>query len=255
MNAPSLAARMRAGETVFGTMISESFSPGICRVVKSAGFDFIIIDTEHSFAGIETCAWMIRAGRDIGLGVIIRAPAFEGQWLNRYLDLGAHGLLIPRVEDGETCRRIVETIKYPPEGVRGLATSAGHSDYAPPPTPELVAWANENLVLAVQIETQKGLDNRQEILSVPGVDALFIGPNDLSLSMGYPGGLDHPAVLQAMDDICATAKECGVAPGMHVFDLPGAKRWLAAGAKFLAYSSDLAFIRKSGSDALAELKG
>ena len=254
MSAPSLAARMRAGETVFGTMIAESFSPGICRVVKAAGFDFIIVDTEHSLAGVETCAWIIRAGRDIGLDVIIRAPAFEGQWLNRYLDLGANGLLIPRIEDGDTCRAIVDTIKYPPVGIRGLGTVAGHSDYDPPPTPELVTWANENLLLAVQIETQKGLDNRQEILSVPGVDALFIGPNDLSLSMGYPGGLDHPAVLKAMDDIVATSKECGVAPGMHVFDMPGAKKWLAAGAKFLAYSSDLAFIYSGGRDALAELK-
>jgi 2-dehydro-3-deoxyglucarate aldolase/4-hydroxy-2-oxoheptanedioate aldolase len=246
---------MRAGETVFGTMIAESFSPGICRVVKLAGYDFIIIDTEHSLAGVETVAWMIRAGRDIGLAVIVRAPAFEGQWLNRYLDLGAAGILIPRVEDAEQCRAIVNTIKYPPVGIRGLATVAGHSDYDPPPTPELVAWANENLLLAVQIETQKGLDNRQDILSVPGVDALFIGPNDLSLSMGYPGGLDHPAVLAAMDDIVATAKACGVAPGMHVFDIPGAKKWLAAGAKFLAYSSDLALILSGSRQALAELRG
>ncbi len=249
----SVAAKLRDGETVIGTMYSELISPAACRTARDAGFDFIVIDTEHNWAGIESVAWMCRTGRDIGLEVIIRAPAFEGQWLNRYLDIGASGVLIPHVEDGEQARAIVRSIKFPPVGTRGLGGGA-HRDYGPAAAADLVAWENENLVLVVQIETQRGLDNRAEIMGTGGVDALFIGPNDLALSMGYPGQLEHPAVQQAMVDIFDAAKAAGVAPGLHVFDVPTAKRWLAEGARFLCYSSDLGFIRQGSREALSRIR-
>jgi len=252
---PSLKARLKAGETCFGIMYCEMFTPGACRIAKKAGYDFVIIDTEHNMAGVETVAWMCRAGRDIDLPIVVRAPAFEGQWLTRYLDLGAAGVLIPRVETADETRAIVRSIKYPPEGVRGLAGSGGHTDYASPGASELVRWANQNILLAVQIETRVGLENRHEILAVDGVDALFIGPNDLSLSLGRPGELDHPDVVAAMDAIFEAAKEHGVAPGMHVFDVPGARNWLAKGARFLAYSTELALIERASREALAQLRG
>lgn len=254
MNFTSLAARLKSGETVIGTMYCELLSPGACRVAKEAGYDFIIIDTEHHLAGIETVAWMCRAGRDIGLPVIIRAPAFEGQWLSRYLDLGAAGLVVPRVEDEGQATAIVRSIKYPPVGVRGMGGGA-HRDYRPVPTAQLAAWANDNVLLAVQIETRKGLENREAILGVDGVDAVFIGPNDLALSMGYPGQLDHPDVEQAMCNIVEAARTMGVAPGLHVFDVPGAMKWMERGARFLCYSSDLGLIISSSRQALRQLRG
>jgi 4-hydroxy-2-oxoheptanedioate aldolase len=251
----SLKARLRAGQTCFGTMYCELFSPAACRIARNAGYDFIIIDTEHNMAGVETVAWMCRAGRDVGLAVAVRAPAFEGQWLNRYLDLGAAGLLIPRVETAEETAAIVSTIKYPPLGVRGIAGNGGHTDYTSPRAADLVAWANDNILLAVQIETRRGLDNRDAILATEGVDALFIGPNDLALSLGHPGELTHPEVVAAMEAIFQAAKDHGVAPGMHVFDVPGARRWLDAGARFLAYSTELALISEGSRQALEQLKG
>lgn len=254
LDKPSLKARLKAGEICFGIMYCEMFTPAACRIAKKSGYDFVIIDTEHNMAGVETVAWMCRAGRDIDLPVIVRAPAFEGQWLTRYLDLGAAGLLVPRVETADETAAIVRAIKYPPEGVRGLAGSGGHTDYASPNPAELVRWANENLLLAVQIETRTGLENRHEILSVSGVDALFIGPYDLSLSLGRPGELDHPQVVAAMDAIFAAAKEHGVAPGMHVFDVPGALKWLDRGARFLAYSTELALIERASREALSQLR-
>ncbi|MGD9520288.1 MAG: HpcH/HpaI aldolase/citrate lyase family protein [Armatimonadota bacterium] len=249
----SLAARLREGETVVGTMYTELLSPAACHVAKGAGLDFIVLDTEHNFAGVESVAWMCRTGRDIGLSVIIRAPAFEGQWLSRYLDLGASGLLVPHVEDGAETEAIVRSIKFPPEGERGLGGGA-HRDYGPTSPADLVRWENENLLLVVQIETRRGHKNRSEIMGTKGVDALFIGPNDLALSLGYPGQLEHPEVQQAMLDIFEAAENAGVAPGLHVFDVAGARYWLSRGARFLCYSSDVSLIERGCREALAQIR-
>jgi len=251
--ADSVAARLRRGETVIGTMFCEMMSPGACRLVRDVGFDFLVLDTEHNFAGVESIAWMCRTGRDLALDVIVRAPAFQGQWLARYLDLGASGVLVPHVDNAEQAHAIVHSVKFPPWGHRGLGGGA-HGHYAPRRPAELVAWENENLAVIVQIETREGWRNREEILAVEGVDAVFIGPNDLALSLGFPGELDRPEVEQAMVEIFEAAQAAGVAPGLHVFDVPGAQRWLARGARFLCYSSDQGLIAAAARQALSALR-
>jgi 2-keto-3-deoxy-L-rhamnonate aldolase RhmA len=235
-------------------MYTELMTPSACRLAKRAGFDYIVIDTEHNFAGIESVAWMCRTGRDIGLPVIVRAPAFSGHWLARYLDIGASGLLVPHVEDGTEAEAIVRSVKFPPLGTRGLGGGA-HKDYAPSRPADLVCWENENLLVVVQIETTRGLENRREILSVAGIDAVFIGPNDLALSMGFPGELEHPQVHAAMLEIFEAARTSSVVPGLHVFDRSAAKRWLAAGARFLCFSTEFGLMEHAARDALAEIRG
>lgn len=246
---------LRSGGVSIGTMFLEIASPGTCRIASQAGYDFLILDTEHSWRGVESIAWMLRAARDIGLPAIVRAPAFEGQWLTRYLDLGAAGLVIPRVESADEAARIVDKIKYPPVGTRGMANGLALDDFCPQPMPEFVEWANTNILLALQIETAKGVANRDEILATPGVDALFIGPNDLSLSMGYPGQLQHPEVIAAIEETFTSAQAHGVAPGMHMFDVPTARRWIERGARFVCYSADISFIIQSSRRDLAEIRG
>lgn len=243
------------GEAVLGTMLGELTSAGTCRIVKSAGFDFVIFDTEHHGAGVETIARLLRSARDIGLQTYIRAPGFRGQWPARYLDLGADGLIFPHVESGEQARAIVEQVKYPPEGKRGLGTGIAHDDYAAKPAAEFVKAANAATLVAVQIETAAGLEAREEIVSVPGVDAVFIGPNDLSLSLGIPGQLDSPRMVQAIEDIFAAAQAAGVAPGMHVFDMESAVKYLDAGCTFLCYRSEVSFFVEASRAELAELRG
>jgi 2-keto-3-deoxy-L-rhamnonate aldolase RhmA len=250
----TLKQALRAGKPVIGTMLTELTSPGACLAVKHAGYDFVIFDTEHNRCGIETMSWLLRSGRDIGLPVIVRAPAFEGQWPTRYLDLGASGSLFPRVETADEAERIMRMIKYPPQGARGLGTNTGHDDYEAKPAVEFTQAANEDLMVVMQLETETGWANRDEIFSVPGIDATFIGPNDLSLSMGLPGQLSHPRVLSAMQDIFDSAKAHGVAPGIHAFDVPAAVRFLQMGATFLAFSSELWLFVQSSRAALAEIK-
>lgn len=246
---------LRQGRTAIGTMLTELHSPGACHCVQQAGFDFVIFDTEHNRPGIETVSWLLRSGRDIGLPVIVRAPAFEGQWPTRYLDLGAAGNLFPRVETAEEAERILQMVKYPPQGVRGLGTGTGHDDYQARPAAEFTAERNRLNTVVMQLETEKGWANRDEIFAVPGIDATFIGPNDLSLSLGVPGQLTHPRVVAAMEDIFASAKAHGVAPGMHCFDVESSIRWVQAGARFVAFSSELWLFVRAAWEGLEQIRG
>jgi 2-keto-3-deoxy-L-rhamnonate aldolase RhmA len=254
MFAASLKTALKAGKPVLGTMLCELHSPGACRLVQNAGYDFVIFDTEHNRPGIETMSWIIRSGRDIDLPVIVRAPAFEGQWPTRYLDLGAAGNLFPRVETAEEAERMLQMVKYPPVGARGLGTGMAHDDYQAKPAAEFTAQANEELLVVVQLETERGWANRDEIFSVPGIDATFIGPNDLALSLGLPGQLGHPTVLSAMEDIFASAAAHGVAPGIHAFSVERALHFLSMGASFLAFSSELSLFVQASRDGLAEIR-
>lgn len=254
MELVALKQALQAGKPVIGTMLTELLSPGACPVVKQAGYDFVIFDTEHNRAGIETLSWLLRSGRDSGLPVIVRAPAFEGQWPTRYLDLGAAGNLFPRIETAEEAERALRMVKYPPLGARGLGTNTGHDDYQAKPAAEFTTQANQDLLVVAQLESEKGWANRDEIFSVPGIDATFIGPNDLSLSLGLPGQLDHPRVLTAMQDIFDSAKAHGVAPGIHAFSVEAAVKFIKMGATFLAFSTELSLFVKASREGLEQIQ-
>jgi len=248
-------AALARGEAVVGTMLGEMLSPGTCRIVREAGYDFVIFDTEHHWPGLDTVAWLMRAARDIGLQAYVRAPGFRGQWPARYLDLGCDGLIFPHVETDEQAQAIVDQVKFPPVGKRGLGTNIAHDDYAARPAAEFTRERNEDTLVAVQIETALGLANRDEIFAVPGVDAVFIGPNDLALSMGLPDRLDHPDVVQAIEDIFASAQAAGVAPGMHAFDVDMALKYLDAGCRFMCFASEVSLFVRGSRAALQTIRG
>ncbi len=235
-------ARLRSDRALIGTMFLEVTSPGTCRMLQAAGYDFVIFDTEHSWYGIETIARFVRSARDIGLLVLVRAPAFQGHWPARYLDLGADGLVCPHVDTPEQAADIIRQTKYPPLGERGMANAVSHDDFVARPMTQFTTDANDEILVVVQIETVAGLANREGILGTAGVDAVFIGPNDLSLSMGLPGELEHPDVVRAMDEILASARAHQVAPGLHGFSVEGTRKWLDRGARFVCHRSDISLL-------------
>lgn len=249
-----LKQALRAGRPVIGTMLTEWYTPSACRAVQMGGFEFVIFDTEHNRGGVESVSWVLRTGKDIGLPVIVRAPGFEGQWPTRYLDMGAAGNLFPRVETADEMERLMRMIKYPPVGARGLGTGIGHDDYGGLQAAEFCPWANDNLFVVAQLETEAGWANRDAIFSVPGIDATFIGPNDLALSLGLPGQLDHPRVQSAIADIFASALAHGVAPGIHGFTVDNCLHYLEMGAKFLAFSAELSLFLHASREGLATLR-
>lgn len=254
MTGNPVKAVLAQGQAVVGTMLGEMLSPGTCRIVREGGYDFVIFDTEHHWPSLDAVAWLLRAAREIGLPAYVRAPGFRGQWPARYLDLGAEGLIFPHVETAEQAQGLVEQVKFPPMGKRGLGTNIAHDDYAARPAAEFTAERNADTLVAVQIETALGLANRDEILAVPGIDTLFIGPNDLALSMGLPGQLDHPDVVGAIEAIFASAQAAGVAPGMHCFDVEMALKYLDAGCRFMCFASEVSLFIRGSRAALATLR-
>lgn len=254
MNSLQIKECLRDGEPVIGTMFTHLHSPAACRVAKQCGFEFVIFDTEHSRPGVETLSWLFQCARDIDYAAIARDPAFEGQWPTRYLDLGASGNLFPRVETAEEAEQSIRMVKYPPMGERGWGTSGPHDDYGEQTSPDYPAQANEANLVIVQLETKRGWEARDEIFAVPGIDATFIGQNDLSNSLGHPRDFEHPEVVAAMDDIFASAVDHGVAPGIHCFDVDDTLKWLDRGALFMAYSSDLALLQDAAIGGLGEIR-
>ena len=202
-----LKARLRAGQKSFGTWL-QSASPTFAEMAAVAGFDFIIMDEEHGTGELQHAIDMMRATSCTETTFVIRVPSSDPTYMRRLVDAGAEGLLVPMVESGEQARAIVEAVRFPPRGKRGNAFDATRSSSF-----GLVAdyyeRADDNLLIMVQIETQAGVDNAEEIAAVDSVDVIFIGPTDLSGSMGMPGQTGAPEVNAQIERAMAAARAAG----------------------------------------------
>jgi 4-hydroxy-2-oxoheptanedioate aldolase len=243
--------QLHAGEPSIGTWLSLG-SPLAAEQLTQAGFDWLNIDQEHSAVDAGLTLAVLQA---ISLGEtvpLIRVPWNKGDWIKRALDAGAYGVVVPMVNSREEAEQAVRACKYPPEGVRSVGGIRprlyGGPDY--------IARANDEIVVIVQIEHIQGVRNAREILSVPGIDAYFIGPNDLCMSMGLPPSLepDVPEFWEALESVRKAADACGVAPGIHVATPERANRMLEAGYQFLSIASDAAFMATAASATVKQLK-
>ena len=183
---------LRNGQAVVGTMVVEIRQPSVMQLLVNAGFDFIVIDNEHSPYSSGTIAELSQAARNLGLTPIVRVPDLAYPYLAQPLDSGAQGIMLPRVYNADQVKEAVQIMKYPPLGARGCAFGRGATDFKGAPLAETMAAANEQTMLIVQIETKEAIENGDEILAVPGVDVAFVGPTDLSISLGVPGQIDSP---------------------------------------------------------------
>lgn len=201
----SLKARIRAGETLYGAFIMIP-SPSIVEMFGYAGFDFVILDREHGPAGLETLEHELRAAEASGPHALVRIPSRMAWEVLSVLDAGATGLVVPHVKTAEEARAIVQAAHYPPLGKRGIATTARAGRHGLVSLKDHLQRAAENTIVMVQIEDAEALPHVQEILSTPGVDAVFIGPADLAMSLGHPGEFSHPEVASAINRIIEAAK-------------------------------------------------
>jgi 4-hydroxy-2-oxoheptanedioate aldolase len=202
-----LKARILAGEKSFGTWL-QSASPTFAEMAAVAGFDFIIMDEEHGMGELQHAIDMMRAAQCADATFIIRVPSSEPTYLRRLVDGGAEGLLVPMVETAEQARAIVEAVRFPPRGKRGNAFDITRSSSFGL-VPDYYGRADDNLLIIVQIETKLGVDNALEIAEVEGVDVVFIGPTDLSGSIGMPGQTGAPEVNAAIEKAMAAARAAG----------------------------------------------
>lgn len=211
-------------------------SPGLVEVAAKAGFDFAIIDMEHGGISYETAENMCRAADAGGITPIIRIQENGPKWILRALEIGALGLLVPWVNSREEAESAAAASRYCPDGERGWAPITRGMDYGLAGTedPDFLQNANREIMVIVQIETKEAVANADEICSVPGVDLIFIGPGDLSQSLGLPGQFTHPTVEAAIERVIATAKRRGKPTGIFCgTDLDWARKWVDAGVQFL----------------------
>ncbi|WWC65482.1 uncharacterized protein I303_108100 [Kwoniella dejecticola CBS 10117] len=206
--------KLYKGETIYGTFMMLS-SAWTARVVAQAGWDFVIVDCEHGNIGDSEMHDSVNAVASCGASPIVRVRGTDPTLIKRALDTGAHGLMIPMINTADQAKEVVRASKFPPMGVRGQGSPFSASAHGLT-TPEYLKYANRNLLTIIQIESQEGLANVEEICQVPGVDAIFIGPNDLSMSLQYyaPPNWDEPDFLAALERIHSTCRKYGVPVGI-----------------------------------------
>ncbi len=254
MKRNNLKQRIKSAETVIGTMVQEVRSPAIAQILKQAGFDFFRIDMEHGAFNLETAAEIIRVARLIDICPLVRVTGPRYELIARVLDQGAMGVMVPRIESRGDVEVLVESMKYPPVGKRGMSSDAPHSGYDFKPLPEFVEINNEDTIAIAQIERQAAIENIDDILSVPGVDVALVGPEDLSVSLGVPGETTHPRVVEAVETMIASAKRNGVVSAIHAGSVEHLQGWLRKGMGMVMYSSDLGFLMDASTAGLERLR-
>ena len=238
--------RLLAGERQIGLWCSLG-DPYAAEMVAGSGFDWLMFDTEHSPGGVESVLGQLQAVAPYPVSTVVRPAHNDAVLIKKFLDVGAQTLLVPFVQDAEEARAAVAAMRYAPEGIRGVAGTTRAARFAR--VPGYFKRAHEELCLLVQVETREALDRLEEIASVPGVDGVFIGPNDLAASLGHIGEQNHPEVVAAIEDAIARLKAIGKPSG--IYSAPDtARRYLDLGMVFAAVGGDSSLLIK-GADALA----
>ena len=239
----NLRARVRRGETLLGLFLTWPVA-GVAEVAALAGFDFVLIDVEHGFFSIESVASTIVACDGAGIAPLVRPPSALSDQVGRYLDAGAAGTLLPRVEGVAMARAAVEALKFAPLGRRGLGGVRANR-YATEPLADFVARANDESLVAVQIEREGALAELADLADEPAVDVLFVGPNDLSQALGTPGDTTSQRFGAEVARVASEAKRAGKAAGIMVGRREDIPRLTDLGYRIFT-TSDRALLLESG---------
>ena len=240
-----------AGKTPVGCWLA-SGAPSTAEALGCAGFDFLVVDTEHTPIDVTQMIDILRTIAGTPAQAIVRPPWNDMVMVKRVLDAGAQSLLLPFVQNAEEAKRAVAYTRYPPEGVRGVAGTHRGSRYGT--IPNYVKRAHEELCVIVQIETATAFSQLEAIASVPGVDSIFIGPSDLSASMGLLGDIGNPAVQEKLTSAAQTCRKLGKPCGIIGFNPEMAKKFLSYGFSWIAVGSDLALMVSRAQEYLAAMR-
>jgi 2-dehydro-3-deoxyglucarate aldolase/4-hydroxy-2-oxoheptanedioate aldolase len=183
----------------------------------------------------------------------VRVGDLQYSLVARALDCGAQGIIFPRVESPELLQKAVSWTKFPPQGVRGYGLTAVQVDYEPLTFSQIIDHVNANTLVVLQIETRRALEIREELLSIPGIDAVLVGPADLSISLGVPGDFQNPKMVEAMEAIRDSCRRRGIAPGTHTRSPGLAAFWRDRGMLFLGCSNDAAMLHERAAEIVKEV--
>ena len=243
------ARAARGGRPAAGMFLSS----GDCtaaEICAGAGLDYLLIDGEHAPLSLETVLAQLRTVAGYGVPVMTRVPALDAVLIKQYLDLGAQTLLVPMVDDADQASRAVEAVRYPPHGVRGVGSALARSGRWNR-IPGYLADADRHVSLFVQIETRAGVENARAIAETDGVDGIFVGPSDLSASMGLLGQQSHPDVVAAVESVIRAANAAGTVVGVNAFVQAQAQAYAETGADFVNVGADVALLARAA-EALAD---
>src|SRR6188474_992195 len=238
---------LRAGRPQIGLWSSLSSSYTV-EVIAGAGFDWILLDSEHSPNDLENLLTQLQAAAPYPTHPVVRVPWNDMVNMKRVLDVGAQSLLIPYVQNAEEARDAVAHTRYPPAGVRGVAGTTRASRFGR--VKDYAKRAHEEICVLLQVETESALKSIEAICGIDGVDGVFIGPADLHASLGYAGETANPKVKPLIDDAIRRIRKAGKAPGILTPNEADARHWLECGALFTAEGSDVGILAR-GAEALA----
>jgi 2-dehydro-3-deoxyglucarate aldolase/4-hydroxy-2-oxoheptanedioate aldolase len=219
-------------------MLWEFGTRGIAKILESADLDFVLLDMEHSEWDTERVADLIAWFKATPIAPFVRVPQAMYHFLARVMDAGAMGVMIGNVETPEQARLIVDSVKYPPMGRRGVGLGGAHTDYVLPDAVEYFRRANESGVVICQIESPVGLSNLEAIASMPGVDVLWVGHFDLSTQMGIPAQFQHPEFLAALAKVVDAARRHGKLAGIQPGSEEQAAQWIEMGYNVISWKAD-----------------
>jgi len=245
---------LKEGKAQFGCNTSMLRSPEVPRILAAAGLHWSYLDSEHGGFDLETLQDLIRAANEAGLCPIVRVADLQYPLVARSLDCGAQGVLFPRVESPELLEKAISWTRFPPEGVRGYGLQPTHVGYEAVGMPDIIAHSNANTMVVLQIETKNALERIDELLSVPKIDAVMIGPADLSISLGVAGQFEHPTLVAAIEKIRNACNRHGIAPGIHMRSLKLVQYWRDHGMLFLSCNSEIGFMLEKATETVAALK-
>jgi len=238
MRKSDLKQKITSGQLSIGSWITLG-NTAIGEILSNSGYDWLVVDLEHSMISMEQAGELIRVIDLAGVAPLVRLTSNSEEQVKRVMDAGAHGIVVPMVNTREEAERAVASTRYGPQGSRGvgLARAQGYgAEFR-----EYLDWQKSEPIVIVQIEHEKAVANLEDIFSTQGVDGFIIGPYDLSCSMSIPGEFDHPDFLEAMEYIRSTGQKMGCTSGLHIVepDTERLRQVIDEGYRFIAYSVDI----------------
>jgi 2-keto-3-deoxy-L-rhamnonate aldolase RhmA len=254
---PNHALRqLRAGKLAIGLGVQQARTVPIAQIAKTAGFDWLFIDGEHSSIDPDTAAQIAAASLAVGVTPLVRVAGLEHWHASRMLDNGAQGIVAPHVDTPEEARRVANACRYPPIGKRSMGGGLQQVGFAAMPVGEVARAVNEETLVVAMIESPQAVENADAIAAVPGIDALLIGTNDFCFEMGIPGQFNDPKVADAYKKVIAACKKHGKFPGMGGMYTPELlERHVNMGVQLILSGSDFSLLLQAGTARATLVRG
>ncbi len=247
-----LKQKLKEGKICFGTFVR--LGPRAVEILGHAGWDFAVFDMEHGVFDFTQVEEMARAARCVGITSLVRVPEPNPSHIMRAVDAGAEGVQIPQVDTAAMAKNMSQAVRYFPEGKRGLCSYVRAAGYSHIPPDEHMATSNREVLTVIHIEGEAAASGIDAIVETPGVDVIFLGPWDLSQSLGVPGKTKDPKVIEVMDRVIAACRKKGVIIGTFVREIEDAKRWIDLGIQYMMVSTDAGLLLRGSKEWAGSLR-